>query len=145
MHPGRAAALCVALALGACEQPYNPPPSVFQPQPLFAFTPLDTPPPPPPPAPPAPAQGRYIGVSSVAYAGIDRFCNPLTMTNFTVEGTTLRFGHFIGEIRPDGAVYMQAGPNYINGHFIGSTFKGYYWSPPPNCTFTLVFNPETTG
>jgi hypothetical protein len=138
MHLTTLAALAALIVLAGC-QPYTPPPSVLSPQPLVPAAP---PPPAPPPAPPAPAQGRYIGRTAVAYGGIDRACNPLTLTDFTVHGNVLRFGHFVGRIQPDGAVYMQAGQNYIEGHFIGSHFQGYYWSPPPNCTFDLSFDPE---
>ena len=138
----RAAALTAVLALAACNQPYTPPPSVFSPQPLIGGVAPAPAPPPQAEAPPNPVQGRYIGTTEVAYGGIDRACLPLTLTTFTVRGTTLRFGHFVGRIRPDGTVYMQAGPSFINGRFIGSRFEGFLWNPPPNCTFNLFFHPE---
>jgi hypothetical protein len=93
------------------------------------------------PLPPAPAQGRYDGTSEVIYGGMNRDCGPLDLTDFRVEGSTLHFGPFIGRIKPDGSVAMEAGPRYISGQFSGSHFQGRYWAPPPACTFSLSFDP----
>jgi len=129
----------VTLEVGGDEFPMNPTPQGPPPPPQGAS--LTAPPPnmaggPAPYPPPLPAPVAYLGPpQSGQYFGSGRVTNDLLgecqstirISNWTVNGSSVRFGAFEGTIRPDGSLSMQARQTYIDGHFNGSVFQGRVW------------------
>ena len=70
--------------------------------------------------------------------------NGMNVTNFRVDGNSVRFGQFRGTITPDGGLQMVFGGTWIIGQFEGATFRGQAdfrgrWGAP-GCVFILTLD-----
>jgi hypothetical protein len=94
---------------------------------------------------PAPASGRdgiYTG-SAVEANGQVTCSSPLSISNFRVEGNTVRFGGFSGPIAPDGTVMLPFDSAWLTGRFVGQTFNGTIETNvgiglPRDCTYRIA-------
>ncbi|HEX3350594.1 MAG TPA: hypothetical protein VHS58_21095 [Acetobacteraceae bacterium] len=95
---------------------------------------------PPAPLPPAgiPPSGSYTG-EMVSVNDPGGRCTPrVPLYNWTVRGTRVRFGGFVGTIRPNGVLNMQQRGSYVSGEFRGPQFVGELWSPSPACDYRMT-------
>lgn len=163
--PRRLAPLCAALALAGCYGtgatvgPGSVPNSwTFggTPQPVMPQSGMVGPPPsllngqgaPGPAGPVAsgpaasgpPQQGRYVGEATVIANPLDLTCDNTKITDFEVRGDHVSLGGFLGTIRPDGSVELQAGLRYIFGRFNGSHFVGQM-NNSPGCSYAISLFP----
>ena len=99
----------------------------------------------PPPSPSGPVELPPSGV----YAGQGRALNnpggrcrtTITVQDWRVDGTSVRFGRFTGRIQPDGTLRMHAGEQVVVGRFDGPRFTGRSSAPPPACRYALTVEP----
>jgi hypothetical protein len=96
-------------------------------------------------AAPAPANGRdgvYTGSATEANGQVT--CpTPLSVSNFRVEGDTLRFGGFDGHIASDGTVTLPFSGAWLTGRFDGQTFSGHVETTnsialPRDCSYRVA-------
>lgn len=104
------------------------------------------------PALPAPAQavsrdGRYAGIAEVLSTNGGLCIKPLTISDFIVRGSSVRFGRFQGTIAADDGLQMLYDGDWIVGQFEGAVFRGQLSvhgpRDEPGCTYIL--NLERTG
>lgn len=88
-----------------------------------------------------PPQGRYVGEATVTSNPYDATCDNAPIKDFFVRGNIVQMGGFLGTIRPDGRVEMQAGPRYISGRFVGSQFTGQMSDVSPACWSSFSLRP----
>jgi hypothetical protein len=69
--------------------------------------------------------GIYVGSADVEVNGNLVCPTTMTITNFRVEGTQVRFGGFEGPIASDGTVNLLFQGMVLNGRFVSSGFDGH--------------------
>ena len=96
----------------------------------------------PVPAPANVLDGIYTG-SAVEANGQVTCPTPLSVSNFRVEGNTLRFGGFSGSIARDGTVLLPFDGAWLTGRLVGETFSGTIETAsrvglPRDCTYRIA-------